>query len=61
MNPLLAILCRDNWNVYQKIIANNYMMHNEFSRATIEALAQAAIPIKSILDLGCGDAQKGSV
>jgi SAM-dependent methyltransferase len=57
MNPLPAILFSDNWNVYQKIIANNYMLHKEFSRATIEALAQAAIPIKSVLDLGCGDAQ----
>ena len=57
MNPLPAILFSDNWNVYQKIIANNYMLHKEFSSATMEALAQAAIPIKSVLDLGCGDAQ----
>jgi SAM-dependent methyltransferase len=57
MNPLPAILFSDNWNVYQKIIANNYMLHKEFSHCTREALSTAAIPIKSVLDLGCGDAQ----
>lgn len=57
MNPLPAILFSDNWNVYQKIIANNYMLHKEFSHYTREALANAVHPIKSVLDLGCGDAQ----
>jgi len=57
MNPLPAILFSDNWNVYQKIIANNYMLHKEFSSATIQAITHASIPIKSVLDLGCGDAQ----
>lgn len=57
MNPLPAILFSDNWNVYQKIIANNYMLHKEFSHYTREVLANAANSIKSVLDLGCGDAQ----
>lgn len=57
MNPLPAILFSDNWNVYQKIIANNYMLHKEFSSATVKAFAQTKIPIKTVLDLGCGDAQ----
>lgn len=57
MNPLPAILFSDNWHVYQKIIANNYMLHKEFSSATVHAISDTAIPIKSVLDLGCGDAQ----
>ena len=33
------------------------MLHKEFSHYTREALANAINPIKSVLDLGCGDAQ----
>ena len=48
-----------NWQIYQKIIANNYMLHQELA---IESSAVMAVIAKNkagdILDLGCGDAKQ---
>lgn len=44
------------WNVYQKIIAMNYMMHREMFDLLLESIKyKTGAPI-SILDVGCGDA-----
>lgn len=46
-----------SWQVYQNIIANNYMFHREITQATNNALLDFAPDRKiSVLDLGCGDA-----
>jgi SAM-dependent methyltransferase len=57
MQQAPAVLFAQNWHVYQKIIAQNYMLHNEFSEHTKLLLnAFGGLGIK-LLDLGCGDAQ----
>lgn len=49
---------RESWNVYQKLIAENYMMHREFGTKLSDVLAPfKAAPSFDILDLGCGDAR----
>lgn len=49
---------RESWDVYQKLIAENYMMHREFGKA-LSAVLQSFqdAPSFDILDLGCGDAR----
>ena len=44
----------DTWNIYQKIVKNNYMYHQEIINCLKESVS--AIQKLSILDLGCGDA-----
>lgn len=48
-----------NWQIYQKIIANNYMLHQELA---IESSAIMSILAKNkavdVMDLGCGDAKQ---
>lgn len=45
-----------SWHVYQEIVRNNYMFHDEISNAVRTALANFK-PKKNltVLDLGCGD------
>ena len=56
--PLFA----NNWNVYQKIVFMNYMLHKEIGEATTSAI-QSFLKKDSIsvLDLGCGDAHQIAV
>jgi SAM-dependent methyltransferase len=54
----VVTIFRESWNVYQKLIAENYMKHREFG----EALSAVLNPFKQapsfdIMDLGCGDAR----
>lgn len=44
----------DAWNIYQKIVENNYMYHQQIINCLKESVG--AIKKLSILDLGCGDA-----
>jgi SAM-dependent methyltransferase len=44
----------DNWNVYQKIVQNNYMHHKGFAAQT--ATAWGELSPAAVLDIGCGDA-----
>src|ERR1019366_5925891 len=47
----------DTWDIYQKVVAGNYMFHREIG-AELKRVLRAQFdgrPI-SILDLGCGDA-----
>jgi len=45
-----------SWQVYQDIIAHNYMFHNEISSAVREVLRRFNPDQKlNVLDLGCGD------
>jgi SAM-dependent methyltransferase len=54
----VVTIFRDSWNVYQKLIAENYMMHREFGEALSAVLQQFRnAPSLDILDLGCGDAR----
>jgi SAM-dependent methyltransferase len=49
---------RESWNVYQKLIAENYMKHKEFGETLSAVLNQFKHnPSFDILDLGCGDAR----
>lgn len=48
-----------NWEIYQKIIRENYMKHNELAAHSQVHLNRLSLqqPIK-ILDIGCGDAHQ---
>ena len=46
----------ERWAIYRKIIAHNYMGHDEIAEALGESLAERG-GTRSILDLGCGDAE----
>lgn len=52
-------LFTSHWNIYQKIIARNYMQHREFGEEIRLVLDQLDPdqPLR-VLDLGCGDAQQ---
>jgi ubiquinone/menaquinone biosynthesis C-methylase UbiE len=59
MSHQAAPLFANNWNVYQKIIFKNYMLHHEFgnaSRKTLELLDNEFG--LTVLDMGCGDAHQ---
>ena len=45
-----------NWNVYNKIIEQNYMFHRQFLTAINQAIVSTPclVPL-TVLDLGCGD------
>lgn len=46
----------NQWNIYQRVIEKNYMVHDQIS-ATLQRFLQTLSPQpKSFLDLGCGDA-----
>lgn len=57
MEEAATILFSKNWEIYQKIISANYMLHHEFGNFTRNIL-DAAIQKEQVkfLDLGCGDA-----
>jgi len=58
MTPELAAIFATNFNIYQKIIAGNYMRHAEMGAQT--QVAFEGLEIKHplhVLDFGCGDAQ----
>ncbi|MEY3367953.1 MAG: hypothetical protein RI973_1108 [Bacteroidota bacterium] len=57
MTDSAAQIFRDNWNIYQEIIANNYMYHREIGDYIDQLLARLNIRGK-VLDLGCGDARQ---
>lgn len=44
------------WNVYQKIIEMNYMMHREMFDFLLDSMRDNSGKPISILDVGCGDA-----
>lgn len=44
------------WNVYQKVISMNYMMHREMFDFLLDTLKYRSGQPVSILDVGCGDA-----
>ena len=45
-----------SWQVYQDIIAHNYMFHHEISNSVRNALLDFKVDQKlNVLDLGCGD------
>lgn len=46
----------ESWQLYQKIIAGNYMMHVEVIGCLKHVFQQCYKPTMSILELGCGDA-----
>jgi SAM-dependent methyltransferase len=49
-------LFNKQWNIYQKIIQNNYMGHREISGILNSLLTNYFQKPFSLLDLGCGDA-----
>lgn len=46
----------DQWNLYQKIMHNDYLYHHEIYKILHELLAVSFHEPFSVLDLGCGDA-----
>ncbi len=44
----------DEWSLYSRIVANNYMRHRDLSAAALEYLAGVTGPT-IVVDLGCGD------
>ncbi len=59
MQQQTASVFATHWNIYQKIIVHNYMLHAEFAGQTALAFKKldTAQPLK-VLDLGCGDAHQ---
>jgi ubiquinone/menaquinone biosynthesis C-methylase UbiE len=53
-NP--ALIFSQHWNIYQKIIAHNYMRHAELGKKTAFIVNQYPQKKLHILDIGCGDA-----
>ena len=51
-------LFRETWTTYQKIIASDYMVHRELTRAIASSLMTLPDTPLSVLDLGCGDASQ---
>lgn len=59
MTTQAAPLFANNWNVYQKIIFMNYMLHLEIGVNTEEAIKKISQKTAlEVLDLGCGDAHQ---
>lgn len=59
MSHQAAPLFANNWNVYQKIIFKNYMLHLEFGNASRETLELLDNEFGlTVLDMGCGDAHQ---
>ena len=59
MNHQAAPLFANNWNVYQKIIFKNYMLHQEFGVATRQVIENmGTLEPLTVLDMGCGDAHQ---
>lgn len=46
----------DNWQIYQKILQNNYIKHREFYNVLHEFLVHRVQKPFQLLELGCGDA-----
>ncbi len=46
----------NQWNIYQRVIKENYMSHDEISAALQRFLQTLSTQPKNFLDLGCGDA-----
>src|SRR4051794_18258565 len=53
-NP--AFIFSQHWNIYQKIIAHNYMRHAELGKKTAAIFNQYPQKKLHVLDIGCGDA-----
>lgn len=51
-----AQIFSDNWNIFQKIIQNDYMHHSEFAAETAAVLNDFQGKWLHMLDIGCGDA-----
>jgi SAM-dependent methyltransferase len=59
MRNQAAPLFANNWNVYQKIVFKNYMLHEEFGAATRDTiLSMNSNDGLTVLDMGCGDAHQ---
>lgn len=50
-------LFKANWTVYQRVVANNYMFHQELYTAVQRLLGELEVSPLNLLDLGCGDAE----
>ena len=47
-----------NWNIYQKVVGQNYMLHREFGSVLGSILKRFEKKMSfAVLDLGCGDAK----
>ncbi len=46
----------EGWELYKKVIENNYMVHNEVIEILTERLGVFSFDDLSVLELGCGDA-----
>jgi SAM-dependent methyltransferase len=57
MKDAAAQIFRDNWSIYQEIIASNYMYHLEIGNY-IDQLLRTHKTSGRVLDLGCGDARQ---
>lgn len=60
MSQEASLQCReffnDKWKLYQKVLANNYMKHQEFYQILQSFLLSYFQKPFKLLDLGCGDA-----
>ncbi len=45
----------EGWELYKKVIANNYMLHTEIIEVLTQRLNRVSSKNLSILELGCGD------
>jgi ubiquinone/menaquinone biosynthesis C-methylase UbiE len=45
----------DEWTTYEKVVANNYMHHQEYFAALTREIRERLMKPLSIVDIGCGD------
>ncbi len=54
MNNELHLLFKQNWNIYQQVVAADYMKHRDIGEAVTQELSGTTD--LQVLDAGCGDA-----
>lgn len=54
-DPVAATMFQEEWQVYRKVVDNNYLFHREAYGALHEVLAAETGPFR-FLDVACGDA-----
>lgn len=54
-DPAAATMFQEEWQVYRKVVDNNYLFHREAYGALHEVLAAETAPFR-LLDVACGDA-----
>jgi ubiquinone/menaquinone biosynthesis C-methylase UbiE len=47
----------DEWSTYEKVVANDYMLHRKFFASLMDQIETRLDQPLSIIDIGCGDAQ----